>query len=176
MGNDDTSLCDRVLLYNNGFIAYNKDSTGAWVQDGELDDVTDTLVIAPGTGALVQRRSGTATTITQTGQVRSNKFARPFAQGYQLIAPAYPVGISPNYLGANSSANWGVNDKIIPFSSGFVSYDFDPADTSGGAYGTWVESGQLDPANSLTLISSDGVGFVYRSINDVGILETSPVQ
>lgn len=177
VGNDDSTLCDRILVFNNGFIPYNKDSSGAWVQDGELDDVTDTLIVPPGAGVLVNRRSSSGTTFTQTGTVRSNKFVRPFTLGYQLIAPAYPVGLSPNSLGADKTANWNLTDRILPFNNGsFVEYVFDPDDTSGSVNGTWYETSQLDPMNSTVLITSDGAGVIYRSINDPGIIESSPVN
>jgi hypothetical protein len=176
VGNDNTTLCDRILVYDNGLIAYNKDALGAWIQDSELDDVTDTLIIAPGSGVLVHRRSASATSFTQVGTVRSNPFARPFNLGFQFIAPAYPLGLSPNSLQADKLDNWSANDRIIPFTSGgFVEYVFDPNDTSGSVNGTWYESSQLDPMNGTVLISSDGAGMIYRSINDPGIVETSPL-
>jgi len=175
VGNDDTNLCDRVLVFNNGFIVYNKSSDNDYYQDGELDPAADALVIPPGAGVLIHRRSASPTTVTEVGTVRSNKFSRPYANGYQFIAPAYPLGISPNYLKADNSFGWNASDRVLPFNNGFISYVFDPSDLSGGANGTWYQDGELDPANAMTIIQANAAAFIYKHAADAGIVENSPV-
>ena len=140
-----------------------------------MDPAADTLVIPPGAGVMIHRRSASPTTVTEVGTVRNNKFARPYANGYQFIAPAYPLGVSPDYFNANSSFGWNASDRMLPFNNGFVSYVFDPADTTGGANGTWYQDGELDPANAMTIIQANGAGFIYKHAADVGIVENSPI-
>ena len=175
VGNDDTNLCDRVLVFSNGFLVYNKASDSDYYQDGELDPVADTLVIPPGSGVMLHRRSNSSATVTEFGTVRKNKFARPYANGYQFICAAYPSGISPSYLKADSSFGWSAADKLMPFNNGFISYVFDPNDSSGGVNGTWVQDGELDPANDLTIIQANSAGFIFKHAADSGIVESSPV-
>ena len=88
---------DRVLFFVNGaFVPYMKASDGSWYEDGGLDDMSN-LPMRPGIGMLIHRRAATATTLTQTGVVRANKFARPVAKGFSFFAPAYPVDLSPDH-------------------------------------------------------------------------------
>ena len=175
VGNDDSNLCDRVLVFNNGFIVYNKASDNDYYQDGDLDPAADTLIIPPGAGVMIHRRSSSPTTVTEVGTVRNNKFARPYAQGYQFIAPAYPSGISPNNLKADTSSGWNASDRILPFNNGFVSYVFEPTDTTGGANGTWYQDGDLDSANGTTIIQANAAAFIYKHAADAGIVENSPI-
>lgn len=177
--NDDPNLADRVYVFAGGaFVYYYQGSDGVWVENGGLDDMSG-LQINPGSGVLIYKVGSSASSITMTGAVRQNKFARNYALGYQAYAPAYPVAYSPNSMGAN---NWSGNidpqssDKIFPFTGGaFIQYYLDPTDTTGSAKGTWLEVGGLDPQNSVNLVSFDRAALVYRKSADP-VLETSPVQ
>ena len=167
---------DRVLFFINGaFVAYIKGSDGLWYEEGGLDDMSN-MPIRPGVGLLLHRRANTSTTITQTGVVRSNKFSRPVAKGFSFYAPAYPIDLSPNDMGAAPSYGWSNGDRILPFVNGaFVNNTLDTSDTSGGPGGTWYEDGGLDPLNSTALINSHKSAMVFNNNSGAGLVETSPV-
>lgn len=177
--NDDPSLADRVYVFAGGaFIYYYQGSDGVWVENGGLDDMSS-LQINPGSGVLIYKVGGSSSSITLTGSVRSNKFARNYTSGYQAYAPAYPVAYSPASMGGN---DWSGNidpqnsDKIYPFTGGaFIQYYLDPTDTTGSSTGTWLEVGGLDPQNSVNLVSFDRAALVYRKSVDA-VVETSPIQ
>lgn len=177
--NDDPSLADRVYVFAGGvFVYYYQGSDGVWVENGGLDDISG-LQINPGSGVLIYKAGSSPTSITMTGSVRLNKFARNYTSGYQAYAPAYPLAYSPASMGGN---DWSGNidpqnsDKIFPFSGGtFIQYYLDPTDTTGSAKGTWLEVGGLDPQNSVNLVSFDRAALVYRKNSDP-VVETYPVQ
>jgi len=167
---------DRVLFFIGGsFVAHFKDTDGLWYEVGGYDDVTD-MPVRPGVGLLLQRKGNTATTVTQVGIVRSNKFARPYSAGYQVYAPAYPVGLSPNSMGASTANGWragsnaNLSDRILTFTGGsFVSNFLDSSDNS------WYEVGGYDPLDSVILLPSAKSVVVFKQVASDGILETSPV-
>lgn len=173
---DDTNG-DRVLFFVNGaFVSYTKGSDNLWYEDGGLDDMSN-LPIRPGVGLFIHRRTSTPTTLTQTGAVRANKFARPIKAGFNFYAPAYPSDLSPDAMGASTSYGWSNGDRILPFVNGaFVSNTLDTSDTSGGAGGTWYEDGGLDPLNSTTIINSQKSAMVFNKTSGAGVVENSPVS
>jgi hypothetical protein len=172
----DDSSGDRVLLFVNGaFVAYMKNGNNLWYEDGSLDDMSN-LPLRPGVGLIIHRRSSTATTLTQIGAVRVNKFSRPMKSGYNFYAPAYPVDLSPDLMGASTTYGWSTGDRILPFVNGaFVSNTFDTSDRTGGAEGTWYEDGTLTPLNRSILISSQKSAIVYNKTAGQGVVENSPV-
>ena len=177
--NDDPNLADRVYVFAGGaFVYYYQGNDGVWVENGGLDDMSG-LQINPGSGVLIYKANSAASSITLSGYVRSNKFARNYVAGYQAYAPAYPLAYSPAEMGGNDwsgSIDPVTSDKIFPFSGGvFVQYYFDPTDSTGSPNGTWLEVGRLDPQNSVDLVSFDRAALVYRKNSDP-IVEVSPVQ
>lgn len=176
--NDNPDLADKVYVFSgSAFVYYYKGGDGLWYENGGLDDMSG-LQINPGSGVLLYKVSNTSSSITMTGSVRSNKFARNYTPGYQSYAPAYPVSYSPAAMGAN---DWSGNvdprnsDAIYPFSGSFVQYYLDPTDTTGSAKGTWLEVGGLDARNSDSLVNSDKLALVFRKNQDL-VVETPPVQ
>jgi hypothetical protein len=167
---------DRVLFFIGGsFIAYFKDTDGLWYEDGGFDDMTN-MPVRPGVGLLLQRKANTATTVTQIGTVRSNKFARPYSAGYQVYAPAYPVDLTPDGMGATVANGWRANsnaslaDRILTFTGGsFISNFLDSSDNS------WYEDGGFDPLNTTVLLPSAKSVVVFKQVASDGVVETSPV-
>ena len=167
---------DRGLFFPGGsFIAYFKDTDGLWYEDGGFDDMTN-LPVRPGVGLLLQRKASTATTVTQVGTVRSNKFARPYSAGYQVYAPAYPIDLTPNLMGATTATGWRANsnaslaDRILTFTGGsFISNFLDSSDNS------WYEDGGFEPLNTTVLLPSAKSVVVFKQEASDGVLETSPV-
>jgi hypothetical protein len=177
--NDDPILADRIYVFSGGaFIYYYKASDGVWYENGGLDDMGG-LQINPGSGVLIFKVNSTASSITMSGTVRANKFARNYGAGYQTYAPAYPVAYSPTSMGANSwsgNADALIADKILPFSGGaFLQYYLDSTDATGSPTGTWYELGGLDPQNSVNLVGSDKTALIYRKNSDA-VVESSPVN
>jgi hypothetical protein len=174
VGDDNNG--DRVLFFIGGaFVAYVKASDGLWYEDGGFDDMTD-MPVRPGVGLLLHRRANTQTTVTQVGTVRSNKFARPYTAGYQVYAPAYPVDLTPNSMGATPSNGWTANsnvsqaDQILTFTGGaFVKIYLEASDQS------WYEDGGFDPLNTTVLLPSAKSVVVFKQLASDGVLETSPV-
>lgn len=167
---------DRILFFIGGsFVAYFKDTDGLWYENGGYDDMTD-MPVRPGVGLLLQRKGNTATTVTQIGTVRSNKFARPYSAGYQVYAPAYPVDLTPISMGATTANGWragsnaNLSDRILTFSGGsFVSNFLDSSDNS------WYENGGYDPLDSVVLLPSAKSIVVFKQVASDGVVETSPV-
>ena len=167
---------DRVLFFIGGsFIAYFKDTDGLWYEDGGFDDMTN-MPVRPGVGLLLQRKANTATTVTQIGTVRSNKFARPYSAGYQVYAPAYPVDLTPAGMGATVANGWRANsnaslaDRILTFTGGsFISNFLDSSDNS------WYEDGGFDPLDTTVLLPSAKSVVVFKQVASDGVVETSPV-
>ena len=177
--NDNPMAADRVYVFSAGaFIYYYKASDGVWYESGGLDDMSG-LQINPGSGVLIFKVNSTASSITMSGTVRANKFARNYGAGYQTYAPAYPVAYSPNSMGANSwygNADSTIADKIMPFTGGaFLQFYLDSTDATGSPTGTWYESGGLDPQNTVNLVGSDKTALVYRKNTDA-VVESSPVN
>ncbi|NBR71945.1 MAG: hypothetical protein EBT75_07625 [Proteobacteria bacterium] len=174
VGDDNNG--DRVLFFIGGaFVAYVKASDGLWYEDGGFDDMTD-MPIRPGVGLLLHRRANTQTKVTQVGTVRSNKFARPYTAGYQVYAPAYPVDLTPDSMGATPSNGWIANsdvakaDQILTFTGGaFVKNYLEASDQS------WYEDGGFDPLNTTVLLPSAKSVVVFKQVASDGVLETSPV-
>ena len=174
VGDDNNG--DRVLFFIGGaFVAYVKASDGLWYEDGGFDDMTD-LPVRPGVGLLLHRRANTATTVTQVGIVRSNKFARPYSAGYQVYAPAYPLDLTPNSMGATTAHGWVANsdvtraDQIFTFTGGaFVKNFLDSSDNS------WYEDGGFESLNTIVLLPSAKSVVVFKQTASDGVLETSPV-
>ena len=163
---------DRVLFFIGGsFIAYFKDTDGLWYEDGGFDDMTN-MPVRPGVGLLLQRKANTATTVTQIGTVRSNKFARPYSAGYQVYAPAYPVDLTPDGMGATVANGWRANsnaslaDRILTFTGGsFISNFLDSSDNS------WYEDGGFDPLNTTVLLPSAKSVVVFKQVASDGVVE-----
>ena len=167
---------DRVLFFIGGsFIAYFKDMDGLWYEDGGFEDMTN-LPVRPGVGLLLQRKANTTTTVTQVGTVRSNKFARPYSAGFQVYAPAYPLDLTPDLMGATTANGWRANsnaslaDRILTFTGGsFISNFLDSSDNS------WYEDGGFEPLNTTVLLPSAKSVVVFKQEASDGVLETSPV-
>ena len=172
----DDANGDRILFFINGaFVAYVKASDGLWYEDGGFDDMTN-MAVQPGVGFLLHRRANTQTTVTQIGTVRSNKFARPYTAGYQVYAPAYPVDLTPNSMGATVANGWRANsdvtkaDQIFIFTGGaFVKNYLEASDNS------WYEDGGFDPLNTNVLLPSAKSVVVFKQAASAGVVETSPV-
>ena len=167
---------DRILFFIGGsFLSYYKDTDGLWYEDGGFDDMTN-MPVRPGVGLLLQRKANTATKVTQIGTVRSNKFARPYSAGYQVYAPAYPVDLTPNGMGATVANGWRANsnaslaDRILTFTGGsFISNFLDSSDNS------WYEDGGFDALNTTVLLPSAKSVVVFKQAASDGVVETSPV-
>ena len=148
---------------------------GLWYEDGGFEDMTN-LPVRPGVGLLLQRKANTTTTVTQVGTVRSNKFARPYSAGFQVYAPAYPLDLTPDLMGATTANGWRANsnaslaDRILTFTGGsFISNFLDSSDNS------WYEDGGFEPLNTTVLLPSAKSVVVFKQEASDGVLETSPV-
>lgn len=71
---------------------------GALNQDG--------TIIPPGVGVIFQRSGATPYTLAAYGDVRTTRFLQPVGSGRNLIAPGFPVDMSPELLNFGSGAGF----------------------------------------------------------------------
>jgi len=127
VGNNSISLSDGVGFTESGsLIFYNKKADGTWKKVGNSADFS-AKTIPPGVGVFI-KKTGSAVTLTQVGNVRENDFARPLTTQLSLVAPAYPVELTP------------VNLAIVP---GLGATDWTGGTVVTGDYVSKVESGSL---------------------------------
>ena len=127
VGNNSISLSDGVGFTESGsLIFYNKKADGTWKKVGNSADFS-AKTIPPGVGVFI-KKTGSAVTLTQVGNVRENDFARPLTTQLSLAAPAYPVDLTP------------VNLAIVP---GIGATDWTGGTVVTGDYVSKVESGSL---------------------------------
>jgi len=127
VGNNSISLSDGVGFTESGsLIFYNKKADGTWKKVGNSADFSAKIIPA-GVGVFI-KKYGTAVTLTQVGNVRENDFARPLTTQLSLVAPAFPVDLTP------------ANLAIVP---GSGATDWTGGTVVTGDYVSKVESGSL---------------------------------
>ena len=120
---DSQSDADEVHVFaGGGWTIYwldNGDSPTRWVDAADVDMADQgSSVIPPGQGLFFSNRTA-PTSILAYGEVRTNKFVRPLATGYNLTSGGYPVDQSAT----------GQGGRAMTLAAGFYgSLDFKTAD------------------------------------------------
>ena len=113
VGNNFASSADQVQLYNpntKSYLSYYLRGDGTnWRVTGATTNGFNKIVIPPGTGVFIQKRTA-GTEITTAGNVRQNDFSRPYVAGLQLLSSPYPLNYTAAGFGASSSNGWTANN------------------------------------------------------------------
>lgn len=185
-GSGSAGSSDQVLFYDRatgGFTAYwfRANAGGTIAQWRSLDgaDTTDysTLPIEPGAGVFVLRQAANpAVDISFTGAVRTNDLQQPLASGFNLVAPALPVGHSPAMLKMNVAGGFigagsaGSADQILfldPATGGYATYWFRA--NGSGSVQQWRSldaSNPMDYMNDTTLFEGTKAMFILKTAAD----------
>ncbi|MEO5714797.1 MAG: SdrD B-like domain-containing protein [Luteolibacter sp.] len=135
----DRNTADQVQLFTNGqwiiFWLYDDGVLPArWVKTGDNTYADQSAaVIPPGQGLFFNNRTA-ATSILAYGEVRTNDFVRPVAQGSNLIAGGYPVDQSPTAAegrGMTTTAGF-FGSRDIATADTFYVWDGDATPGTGG--------------------------------------------
>jgi len=181
VGATASGSADQIWLLNSSGTDFNKyflRTDGAWrATVGSTADVRNSIIVPPGTGFLISKRTA-ATTLTLTGGVRVNDFSMPMAAGLSFRAPAYPLSYSPaalggtvanQWTGATGSANadqlWVLNSAGTDFVKYFMRTD--------NAWRLTVGS-TADQKNNL-LFAYDSGFVVSRKVADANYILVSPI-
>jgi hypothetical protein len=175
---DSIASSDAIGIVEGGaLVYYNNRANGTWRRAGDSADYSKKAV-PPGAGILIKKVSGSSTTVTQTGSVRDNDFARPYSVGLQLHASAFPIDNSPSGLGATPGSG---------------ASDWTAGTTALGDYFGVVESGALvkytlrtdgqvvRPGNSSnfagsSIFDSSSARLIKRAKANTDVVEVDPVS
>lgn len=177
VGNNSLSSADSIAFTENGALVYfSKRADGSWRRSGSAQNFSD-KVISPGTGVFVKKASGT-TTLTQTGLVRDNDFARPYVAGMELQAPGFPLDRTPINLGVvpgSGATDWfggtvSSGDYISVISSGaLVKYSL-------RTDGSLVRSGNPSDFKNSSIVLGADAQLVKRSKANSDNVEVDPIN
>jgi len=123
-GSNTANLADSVILFEAGAAKtyYLRADRVTWRTSGDSADQAY-KAIPPGVGILF-KKVGSAGSLTATGTVRGNDFARNYVAGLQLTALPFPLEKSPSGIGGTGANGWIGNnsqnsaDQIVVFQSG----------------------------------------------------------
>ncbi len=107
-GSNHPGLADQVLFFDEGkYEAYFLlDVAGRyhWAEAGDDRLLNqDAQVVPPGRGAFIRRHSVAAETLFLTsGHIRTHAFVQPLNEGYNLVAPGFPLWQTPLERGLTS--------------------------------------------------------------------------
>lgn len=179
VGNNSASRADQISFYDNsanGYLSYYLRGDGTtWRRVGTTQSANKKC-IPPGVGVFIEKKSSSAQ-LVEVGAVRLNDCAISYATGDQLVAPVFPVAISPSSLGATSLNGWtGSNsqsnaDRISVYNPSIGGYDTYYLRADGS---TWRKVGTTTVVTATDLVQSSQSFFVSRKKAD-SITMTSPI-
>lgn len=168
---DDNSYENADVVYFHDGVAFVPFWLGAdklsWLSNNDPDDHRYE-VIAPGQGVLFYKR-GSPASLTSTGAVRQNDYKQVLAQGYQISAPGFPVGYSPEGIGGSLSNGWAAGSQIMVHDG--IGFGVNTLFSDG----TWDDGVNPDPVNNTILISGDSSFLTYLP-SPVTDVETKPIR
>jgi hypothetical protein len=169
LGNNLSTSADQVQLFNPSNRTYTTyylraDGTN-WRLSGATTNGFNNVVIAPGTGVFIQKRT-TPTEITSVGSVRQNDFARPYQTGLQLLAMPYPINSTAQNFGGTRANGWTGNNIVTSADQIQI---FNPSNRTYTTYYlrgdgvNWRLSGATtDEASNFEMLKSANAFFVRR--------------
>jgi hypothetical protein len=162
---EDVGDTDQILTFENGAFKIHAHFDGIWYDAGDFSEV-DSKVIAPGTGLLFRRQGLGNVDLTSLGEVRSNDFVLPMAEGLQLITFGFPVDRSPAdysftpefFTAAVGDVDEG--DQILTFENGAFQIHalFDD--------NNWYAAGDFSEVTSVNLFGAGSSVIVKRFTAD----------
>ncbi len=176
LGSSSLASSDSVAFVEGGsLVYYYKKGDGGWRRTGSSADFS-TKVIPPGVGVFVKKVTS-GTTLTQSGSVRDNDFARPYSSGLSLVAAGYPLDRSPFGIGVTPGAgatDWtggtpatGDSISLIEGSS-LVRYTLKPD-------GSLNKVGNSSDFRNAAIISATDSQFIKRGRANSDNVEIDPV-
>lgn len=182
VGNNSASSADQIQFYNpatKSYSAYYLRGDGLnWRILGSTTNGFNNVVVPPGVGVFMQKRTA-GTSLTSTGTVRQNDFARPYQQGLQLLAMPFPLDRSAGDFGASAAGGWTGNntansaDQIQIFNSASKSYTtyFLRADGV-----NWRRSGSTtNEASDFQMLNAANAFFALRRSADSNNIIVNPI-
>lgn len=124
--------------------------------------------IPPGVGVFFEKK-GSPATLVEVGSVRVNDFALKYSVGDQLLAPGFPIAVSPASLGATSTNGWTGNnsqssaDRVSVYNPSLGGYDSFYLRGDGA---TWRKVGTTTVVTSTDLVQPSQAYFVSRKTSD----------
>ena len=180
VGNNSATVADQIQLYDgvsSSYTAYYLRGSGTEWRKVGTTTVANKVPVPPGTGVFISKKTASVN-ITATGAVRNNDFSAPYAAGLQLLAPAFPVDISPAGIGAVATNGWTGNnsaasaDQIQVYNSTAGSYDSYYLRGSGTE---WRKVGTTTVVTSNNVATSGQAYFVSRKASDNNNYLVNPV-
>jgi len=183
VGNNTPANADQILIFNpstQSFLTYYLRLDGVtWRGSTTGTTAQNKIPVPPGVGVFIKKNSS-AVNLVATGSVRQNDFSLPYVTGLQLLAPGFPMALSPSSLGALGSNGWSGNntpasaDQIQIFNTGsgtFATYylRLDGVTWRGTTTGTTTQT-------SNNIIADAGAFFVKRASADANNVLINPVQ
>jgi len=174
---DSLASSDAIGLVEGGaLIYYNYRSDGSWRRVGDSSNYAKKPV-PPGVGILLKKASGSSTSITQSGLVRDNDFARPYVSGLQLHAAAFPLDATPSNLGVTPGS--GATD----WTGGTTATGDSFSVVDGGALvryvlrtdGSVVRPGSSTNFLGTSLFDSSSARLIKRSKGNSDAVEVDPI-
>ena len=182
IGNNIASSADQVQLFNpsnRSYVTYYLRGDGTnWRLSGATTNGFNNVVIAPGTGVFIQKRTA-STEITTVGTVRQNDFARPYQTGLQLLAMPYPLNSTAQNFGASGANGWTGNNIA---SSADQIQIFNPSNRSYVTYYlrsdgiNWRKSGATtNESANFEMLNSANAFFVQRRAANSNNIIVNPI-
>lgn len=166
-GNNTVANADQITILQGGTpkTYYLRADGTSWRISGTTNNQAK-VVVPPGSGIILKKVGTSATELVATGAVRGNNFNRNYSTGIQLNAPGFPLGYSPNSLGANyaSATGWVGNntqasaDQITTFVAGTPKTYYLRSDGS-----SWRTSGSTNSFSGSEILASDSAFYVKRA-------------
>lgn len=157
-GSPIPTLADQLLLFRDGgYVTYSYNGTN-WMFSGSNADST---VVRPGDGAFFRRRGSEPLALTVLGEVRTNEFRQPLAQGLTFAGTGYPKDVTPAERGFDEAHGFTASpiptmaDQLLVWDgSGFVTYSLSSGSNWVGPGGVQLQN--FDAAEAVFVRSRNG--------------------
>jgi hypothetical protein len=164
VGNNTQASADQIIVVDGGATRtyYLRLDKTNWRTSGVTNNQAN-VAIPPGKGILFKKVSS-SNSLTATGTVRGNNFARNYSSGFQINAAGFPVEASPSKLGGSTNNGWfGSNtqsaaDQISPIVSGAPKTYYLRSDGS-----SWRTTGTTNNQAAVPFLASDEAYYVKKS-------------
>ena len=176
-GSTVAASADQVLFHQaGGYVTcwlHADGGTRRWVLNGDATLASmDDIIIAPGTGLMLQIASAAPTPLLITGSVRTTPFACPLPVGYSLIANPWPLDTTPARAALTApafiaSADITTADQLQLWAgdasaaaTGYTGYWF--FQMPGQLLPLWIANGDTTPLsqNNATLLKAGRATFI----------------
>lgn len=180
IGNNVSSSADQIWLYDSANDVYNayylRADNSTWRLAGTTASVGKTVIVAPGVGCMVLRRSA-PTKLVHVGNVRGNDFVMPLPLGLSFRAAGYPIPTKPATVGGSAENGWTGSNAS---SSADQIQVYDPTNDVFVAYYlradglNWRQAGTTTVVTNNQLADADEAFMILRKAADTDYILTIP--